>query len=83
MKIQEKLGRIMVLADAAHSFGAIYKGKKTGSITDVSVFSFHAVKNLTTAEGGCYCIEFDEPFDNEEIYKFLCVLFFTDKTKML
>lgn len=71
---QKKLGRIMVLSDAAHSFGASYKNKKCGSLTDVSVFSFHAVKNLTTAEGGAIALNFPEPFDNEEIYKYLCVL---------
>ncbi|HKR04242.1 MAG TPA: DegT/DnrJ/EryC1/StrS family aminotransferase [Bacteroidia bacterium] len=70
---QKKLGRIMVLADAAHSVGATYKGKKAGSLTDASVFSFHAVKNLTTAEGGCIALNFDAPFDNEELYKFLCI----------
>ena len=49
---QEKLGRIMVMADSAHAFGAVHKGKKAGEIADFSVYSFHAVKNLTTAEGG-------------------------------
>jgi len=71
---QKKLGRIMVLSDSAHSFGASYTGKKCGSLTDVSVFSFHAVKNLTTAEGGAIALNFPAPFDNEEIYKYLCVL---------
>ncbi len=71
--IQEKLGRILVLSDAAHSFGAWYKGKRTGSLTDVSVFSFHAVKNLTTAEGGAVALNLPAPFDNKEIYDFLCV----------
>ncbi len=70
---QKKLGRIMVLSDSAHSFGATYKGKKCGSLTDVSVFSFHAVKNLTTAEGGAIALNFPAPFDNEEIYKYLCM----------
>ena len=51
-KLQEKLGRIAVLADCAHALGAEYKGKKAGSIADFSAFSFHAVKNFTTAEGG-------------------------------
>lgn len=69
---QQKLGRIMVLSDAAHSVGALYKGKKTGSLTDVTVFSFHAVKNLTTAEGGAVCLCLPEPFNNEEEYKYLC-----------
>lgn len=68
---QQKLGRIMVLSDAAHSIGAIYKGKKTGCLTDVTVFSFHAVKNLTTAEGGAVCLCLPAPFDNDEEYKYL------------
>lgn len=70
---QEKLGRIMILSDAAHSLGAKYKGRRAGTLTDVSVFSFHAVKNLTTAEGGAIALNFEAPFDNEEIYKFLAV----------
>ncbi|MCZ2140161.1 MAG: DegT/DnrJ/EryC1/StrS family aminotransferase [Bacteroidia bacterium] len=70
---QKTLGRIMVLSDAAHSFGAVYKGKRTGSLTDVTVFSFHAVKNLTTAEGGAVALNLPAPFDNEEIYKYLCI----------
>lgn len=69
---QQKLGRIMVLSDAAHSIGAFYKGRRTGCLTDVTVFSFHAVKNLTTAEGGAICLCLPEPFDNEEEYKYLC-----------
>lgn len=71
--IQKQLGRILVLSDAAHSFGAIYKGKKTGSLCDVSVFSFHAVKNLTTAEGGAVALNLPEPFINEDVYKYLCI----------
>lgn len=70
---QQQLGRILVLADAAHSFGARYKGKKSGALTDVSVFSFHAVKNLTTAEGGAVALNLPAPFDNEAVYKLLCV----------
>jgi dTDP-4-amino-4,6-dideoxygalactose transaminase len=66
---QKKLGRILVLSDSAHSFGASYKGKKAGSLTDISVFSFHAVKNLTTAEGGAIAFNLPDPFDNEEVYK--------------
>lgn len=71
---QEKLGRIMILSDAAHSLGAFYLGKRTGILADVSVFSFHAVKNLTTAEGGAIALNLPVPFDNEEIYKYLCIL---------
>ncbi len=70
---QKQLGRILILSDSAHSFGANYKGKKAGSLTDVSVFSFHAVKNLTTAEGGAITLNLPAPFDNEAIYKQLCV----------
>ncbi|HEU4716992.1 MAG TPA: DegT/DnrJ/EryC1/StrS family aminotransferase [Bacteroidia bacterium] len=72
-KEQEMLGRMLVLSDAAHSIGAVYKGKKTGALTDVSVFSFHAVKNLTTAEGGAVALNLPEPFDNAGLYNLLCV----------
>lgn len=71
---QEKLGRIMILSDAAHSFGATYNGLKVGSAVDFTVFSFHAVKNLTTAEGGAICINMPKPFNNDEIYKQLNTL---------
>ena len=70
---QEKLGRILVAADAAHSFGATYKGKVSGAIADVTCFSFHAVKNLTTAEGGAICFNLPDGFDHEEIYKEFCI----------
>ncbi|PKP28090.1 MAG: capsular biosynthesis protein [Bacteroidetes bacterium HGW-Bacteroidetes-22] len=68
---QQQLGRILVLSDAAHSIGAIYKGRKTGVLTDITVYSFHAVKNLTTAEGGAICLNLPFPFSNEEVYKVL------------
>jgi dTDP-4-amino-4,6-dideoxygalactose transaminase len=71
---QRLLGRILILSDAAHSVGARYKGKLAGSLCDVSVFSFHAVKNLTTAEGGAIALNLPEPFNNIEIYKELCIL---------
>lgn len=72
-ELQKKLGRVLVLSDAAHSFGASMNGKKTGSLTDITVFSFHAVKNLTTAEGGAVALNLPAPFDNETIYKKLCI----------
>ncbi|MFM2135896.1 MAG: hypothetical protein RL021_1296 [Bacteroidota bacterium] len=72
-EVQEQLGRILVLSDAAHSIGGRYKGRLTGSLADVSVFSFHAVKNLTTAEGGAVALCLPAPFDNESIYRQLCV----------
>lgn len=70
---QKKLGRILIVSDAAHSLGAIYKGKLVGGITDITIFSFHAVKNLTTIEGGCVALNLPAPFDNKDIYKYLCI----------
>ena len=70
---QRTLGRILVLSDAAHSFGASYKGNKIGKQADTTVFSFHAVKNLTTAEGGAVCLNLPEPFDNKALYDSLCI----------
>ena len=64
----------MVLSDSAHSFGAQYFGTKAGTLTDISVFSFHAVKNLTTAEGGAVALNLQAPFNNQEIYEELRVL---------
>ncbi len=72
-KKQDQLGRILIAADAAHSFGASYMGIKSGSIADITCFSFHAVKNLTTAEGGAICFNLPEPFDHEDIYKEFCI----------
>ncbi|MCH8902325.1 MAG: DegT/DnrJ/EryC1/StrS family aminotransferase [Bacteroidetes bacterium] len=66
---QTKLCRILILSDSAHSVGAEYKGAKSGALCDVSVFSFHAVKNLTTAEGGAVCLNLQEPFDNDALYE--------------
>ncbi len=71
---QKQLGRILILSDAAHSVGAEYKTKKTGSLTDISVFSFHAVKNLTTAEGGAIAFNLPHPFNHEELYKYFNLL---------
>jgi dTDP-4-amino-4,6-dideoxygalactose transaminase len=71
--LQKKLGRIAIVADAAHSFGAKYKNKFVGSVADMTVFSFHAVKNLTTAEGGAISFNLPNDFDHEAIYKHFCV----------
>lgn len=71
---QKLLGRILVLADAAHSMGALYKNKVSGALTDISVFSFHAVKNLTTAEGGAIAFNLPENFNHDEIYKYFNAL---------
>jgi dTDP-4-amino-4,6-dideoxygalactose transaminase len=67
--IQKKFGRIILIADAAHSFGATYKGKQSGEVADFTCFSFHAVKNLTTAEGGAVTWSEIPGIDSEEIYK--------------
>jgi dTDP-4-amino-4,6-dideoxygalactose transaminase len=67
-KMQEIFGRIIVIADAAHSFGATYKGKISGEVADFTCFSFHAVKNLTTAEGGAVTWKSISGIDNEDIY---------------
>ncbi len=66
---QKKLGRILVLSDAAHSIGAKLSGERIGQFSDITVFSFHAVKNITTAEGGAIAFHLPKPFDHEEIYK--------------
>ena len=68
-EIQEKMGRIAILADGAHSFGAEQNGKKSGNIADFTSFSFHAVKNLTTAEGGAVTWKNIEGIDNEDLYR--------------
>lgn len=78
---QEKLGRILLISDAAHSFGATMNGKQSGSLADISTFSFHAVKNLTTAEGGAICFNLPEQFDHEEIYKHFCTLILHGQSK--
>ena len=68
---QKKLERILVLSDAAHSIGGIYCGEMVGKVTDITVFSFHSVKNITTGEGGAVCLNLPESFDCQEEYKYL------------
>lgn len=70
-KYQEALGRVAVIADSAHALGASYKGAKVGSIADFTSFSFHAVKNFTTAEGGALAWKSMPGVDDEEIYNLL------------
>ena len=67
--IQKAFGRVIVMADAAHAFGARWHGKMCGEIADFTSFSFHAVKNLTTAEGGALTWVNREGIDNEVLYK--------------
>ncbi len=68
-KYQQLFDRPIVMADAAHSFGAVYHGRKSGTAADFNCFSFHAVKNLTTAEGGAVTWVKREGLDDEELYK--------------
>ena len=68
-KLQEKIGRVVVMADAAHSLGAEYKGNPSGSIADFTCFSFHAVKNFTVAEGGSVTWNRALGLDDDEIYR--------------
>ncbi len=73
-EVQEQLARVLVLSDAAHSFGATVGNKKVGAIADITGFSFHAVKNLTTAEGGALAFNLPKPFDNAAVYKHFNVM---------
>lgn len=80
--VQEKLGRILVMNDAAHSLGAHYsKSRRTGSETDIAIFSLHAVKNVTTAEGGAICLNLPAPFDNQSLYTELRMMSLNCQTK--
>ena len=72
--IQKAFGRVIVSADAAHAFGATWHGRKIGSVADFTSFSFHAVKNFTTAEGGALTWRNREGIDNEELYRQLQLL---------
>jgi uridine 5'-(beta-1-threo-pentapyranosyl-4-ulose diphosphate) aminotransferase, PLP-dependent (putative amino sugar synthetase) len=81
-EVQAQMGRILVLNDAAHSLGAFYQqGVRTGSETDVAIFSLHAVKNVTTAEGGAICLNLPAPFDNEALYRELRQMSLNCQTK--
>lgn len=80
-EIQKKLDRILVLADSAHGFGAEYKGKKSGSVADFTSFSFHAVKNLTTGEGGAVTWNTIPGIDDDEIYRNFMLLSLHGQTK--
>lgn len=67
--VMKQMGRIIVINDSAHSIGARYNGHYGGTETDITIFSLHAVKNITTAEGGAICLNMPVPFDNEQLYK--------------
>ena len=80
--VQETLGRPLVLGDAAHSLGAKLRGRPIGSeVTDVTVFSFHSVKNLTTGEGGMICLNLPDAFEQEQEKKRIKYLSLNGQTK--
>ncbi|MBO4950840.1 MAG: DegT/DnrJ/EryC1/StrS family aminotransferase [Clostridia bacterium] len=73
-EIQKAIGRVIILEDSAHSLGAEYKGRMIGNVADFTAFSFHAVKNFTTAEGGALTWRTIDGVSNEDIYKKLQLL---------
>ena len=73
--MQAAFGRIVVCADTAHALGAKYHGEMIGSVADFSSFSFHAVKNFTTAEGGALTWKTIPGINNDEIYRKLQLTF--------
>lgn len=80
-EVMERLGRIIVINDSAHSIGSCYNGMPSGTQTDVAIFSLHAVKNITTAEGGAICLNMPTPFDNEKLYAELRLMSLNCQTK--
>lgn len=80
-EIQQQLGRIIIIADAAHSFGAMLNDNSPGQYADICIFSLHAVKNLTTAEGGAICINMPMPFDNQSLYQHMRMMSLNGQTK--
>jgi dTDP-4-amino-4,6-dideoxygalactose transaminase len=73
-KLQEAIGHVLILADGAHSYGAVRQGKHSGECADFTSFSFHAVKNFTTGEGGGLVWKDIQGVDNEDIYKQIMLL---------
>ncbi|ADY51390.1 DegT/DnrJ/EryC1/StrS aminotransferase [Pseudopedobacter saltans DSM 12145] len=78
---QLKLGRILLISDAAHSIGATYGGVPAAQKSDIAIFSFHAVKNVTTAEGGCICLNLTDNFNVAEEYTYLKMYSLNGQTK--
>lgn len=79
--IQKNLGRVALVSDAAHAFGALYDGKNVATLADFACFSFHAVKNLTTSEGGCICFGDIGEITAGEIYKEIMLISLHGQTK--
>lgn len=80
-EMQRQLGRILLIADAAHSLGAIDGAKKVGALADITIFSLHAVKNITAAEGGIVCLNMPAPFDNGTLYRHLRMMTLNGQSK--
>jgi dTDP-4-amino-4,6-dideoxygalactose transaminase len=80
-ELQKKLARPLVLSDAAHSLGAVYKGRAVGVQADISVFSLHAVKNITSAEGGLIALNMPPAFNNSELYAHFRLMVLNGQTK--
>ena len=80
-ELQEAFNRVIVIADCAHGFGAIQNDKKAGNIADFTCFSFHAVKNLTTAEGGAVSWKNNKNINDDKIYKEYQILSLHGQTK--
>jgi dTDP-4-amino-4,6-dideoxygalactose transaminase len=78
---QLKFNRPIIISDCAHSFGAVYKKRKAGNFGDVDIFSFHAVKNITTAEGGMICLNLPDTFNLEEERKYIKLMTLNGQTK--
>lgn len=79
--VQSKLGRPALIADAAHSMGALYNGVPAAKASDITIYSLHAVKNVTTAEGGVICLDLPAPFSNEEVYRWMKLNSLNGQTK--
>ncbi len=79
--IQEKLGRIMIISDSAHSLGAKIGDKTVAQLTDICILSLHAVKNITSAEGGVVCLNLPSEFDNKALKQYLKIMSLNGQTK--
>lgn len=80
-KVQADFARPVLISDAAHALGARYKGKAAALAADITIFSLHAVKNITTAEGGVICLHLPKPFDNVAIHKWMKLNSLNGQTK--
>lgn len=79
--VQQSFGRMLLLSDAAHALGALYKQQPVSRYADVTVYSFHAVKNVTSAEGGIICLNLPASLDNKSVYDTLRLWSLNGQTK--